>query len=62
MAYTPTVAITSPSVRDGLYPVGCHGVLGLGIDAGSGSPEDSTFLTTYLPWVFGILLMTFLLR
>lgn len=45
------VAITPPSanVNYDIYPKGCHGVLGYGVDAPTSDPPNSTLLGVYLP-------------
>jgi len=44
------VAITPPGVQN-LYPDGCTGVLGYGIDAIQTAPMDSVLLNDYILYV-----------
>ncbi|CAG8648744.1 13224_t:CDS:10, partial [Acaulospora colombiana] len=42
--YNASVAITAPAVTDTLYPDGCHGILGYGVDPKPDVPTNSTLL------------------
>lgn len=43
------VAVTSPAVKQNLYPDGCHGVLGYGVDPAPDVPANGTLLGVFLP-------------
>jgi hypothetical protein len=43
------VAITAPAVTDTVYPEGCYGILGYGVDPAADVPANSTLLGVYLP-------------
>ncbi|PVF92712.1 acid protease [Serendipita vermifera] len=47
--YNASVAITAPAVTDTLYPDGCYGILGYGVDPKPDVPSNSTLLGIYLP-------------
>ena len=44
------VAITPPNVQN-LYPAGCTGILGYGVNPSQYAPLDATILHQYIPYV-----------
>jgi hypothetical protein len=43
------IAPASANVDQDIFPKGCHGVLGYGVDAPPTAPKNSSLLGVYLP-------------